>query len=80
MMSKSSHHPNIHYDLLRFCQHTRLNFLGRSLPPEVMMTSTNGVFSSEVCQEPPINNTSLRDVSMSALTAKHTNRADLHWG
>ena len=30
--------PKIHYDLLRFCQHTRLGFLGRNLPPEVMMT------------------------------------------
>ena len=40
----------IHYDLLRFCQHTRLGFLNRALPPEVMMTSTNGVFSSGVCQ------------------------------
>ena len=30
--------PKIHCDLLRFCQHTRLGFLGRNLPPEVMMT------------------------------------------
>ena len=43
--------PKIHYDLLRLCQHTRLGFLvGRNLPPEVMMTSTNGVFSRDVCQ------------------------------
>ena len=36
--------------MCRFCQHTCLGFLGRTLPPAVMMTSTNGVFSSEVCQ------------------------------
>ena len=42
--------PKIHYDLLGFCQHTRLGFLSRNLPPEVMMTSTNGVFSPDVCQ------------------------------
>ena len=34
--------PKIHYDLLRFCQHTRSVFLSRTLPPDVMMTSTNG--------------------------------------
>ena len=42
--------PKIHYDLLRFCQHTRMGFLSRNLSPEVMMTSSNGVFDSEVCQ------------------------------
>ena len=42
--------PKIHYDLLRFCQHTRMGFLSRNLSPEVMMTSSNGVFASEVCQ------------------------------
>ena len=37
--------------LLRFCQHTRLGCLARTLPPEIMMTtSTTGVFSSAVCQ------------------------------
>ena len=30
--------PKIHYDLLRFCQHTRMGFLSRNLSPEVMMT------------------------------------------
>jgi hypothetical protein len=29
--------PKIHYDLLRFCQHTRLAFLARNVPPDVMM-------------------------------------------
>jgi hypothetical protein len=29
--------PKIHYDLLRFCQHTRLSFLARNVPPDVMM-------------------------------------------
>lgn len=42
--------PKLHYDLLRFCQHTRLGFLGRTLSPDVMMTSTNGEFSHGVCQ------------------------------
>ena len=42
--------PKIHCDLLRFCQHTRLGVLGRTLLHAVMMTSTNGVFSSAVRQ------------------------------
>jgi len=29
--------PKIHYDLLRFCQHTRLAFLTRNVPPDYMM-------------------------------------------
>jgi hypothetical protein len=29
--------PKIHYDLLHFCQHTRLAFLARNVPPDVMM-------------------------------------------
>jgi hypothetical protein len=29
--------PKIHHDLLRFCQHTRLAFLARNVPPDVMM-------------------------------------------
>ena len=29
--------PKIHYDLLRFCRHTRLAFLARSVPPDVLM-------------------------------------------
>ncbi len=29
--------PKIHYDLLRFCQHMRLAFLARNVPPDVMM-------------------------------------------
>jgi hypothetical protein len=29
--------PKIHYDLLRFCQRTRLVFLARNVPPDVMM-------------------------------------------
>ena len=29
--------PKIHYDLLRFCQHTRLAFLARNVPPDAMM-------------------------------------------
>jgi hypothetical protein len=29
--------PKIHYDLLRFCQHTRIAFLARNVPPDVMM-------------------------------------------
>ena len=31
------HDPKIHGDLLRFCQHTRLAFLARNVPPDVMM-------------------------------------------
>ena len=29
--------PKIHVDLLRFCEHTRLAFLARNVPPDVMM-------------------------------------------
>jgi hypothetical protein len=29
--------PKIHYDLLRFCQHTHLAFLARNVPPDAMM-------------------------------------------
>ena len=32
--------PKIHYDLLRFCQHTRITFLARNVPPDVMMKHT----------------------------------------
>jgi hypothetical protein len=32
--------PKIHYDLLRFCQHTRIAFLARNVPPDVMMKNT----------------------------------------
>ena len=32
--------PKIHYDLLRFCQHTRIAFLARNVPPDVMMKHT----------------------------------------
>ena len=42
--------PKLHYDLLRFCQHTLLGFLSRTLSPDVMMTSANGEFSHGVCQ------------------------------
>jgi hypothetical protein len=28
--------PKLHYDLLRFCQHTRLGFLSRTLSPDVL--------------------------------------------
>jgi hypothetical protein len=31
------HDPKFHYDLLRFCQHTRLAFLARNVPPDAMM-------------------------------------------
>jgi hypothetical protein len=31
------HDPKIHYDLLLFCQHTRLAFLDCNVPPDVMM-------------------------------------------
>lgn len=31
------HDPKIHYDLLLFCQHTRLAFLARNVPPDAMM-------------------------------------------
>jgi hypothetical protein len=34
--------PKIHHDLLRFCQHTRIAFLARNVPPDVMMKHTNG--------------------------------------
>ena len=29
--------PMIHYALLRFCQHTRLTFLARNVPPAILM-------------------------------------------
>ena len=29
--------PKIHYDLLRCCQHTRIAFLARNVPPDIMM-------------------------------------------
>jgi len=29
--------PMIHYDLLRFCQHKRLAFLARNVPPAILM-------------------------------------------
>jgi hypothetical protein len=34
--------PKIHYDLLRFCQHSRIAFLARNVPPDVMMKHTDG--------------------------------------
>jgi hypothetical protein len=36
--------PKIHYDLLRFCQHTRLAFLARNVPPDVMMMPADASF------------------------------------
>jgi hypothetical protein len=36
--------PKIHYDLLRFCQHTRLAFLARNVPPDVMMRPADACF------------------------------------
>jgi hypothetical protein len=37
--------PKIHYDLLlRFCQHTRLAFLARNVPPGVMMRPADAIF------------------------------------
>jgi hypothetical protein len=36
--------PKIHYDLLRFCQHTRLAFLARNVPPDVMMRPADASF------------------------------------
>jgi hypothetical protein len=34
--------PKIHYDLLRFCQHSRIVFLAHNVPPDVMMKDTDG--------------------------------------
>ena len=34
--------PKIHYDLLRLCQHTRLSFFARNVPPDVMMRHADG--------------------------------------
>ena len=34
--------PKIYYDLLRFCQHTRITFLAHNVPPDVMMKHTDG--------------------------------------
>jgi len=36
--------PKIHYDLLRFCQHTRLAFLARNVPPDVLMRPADASF------------------------------------
>jgi hypothetical protein len=36
--------PKIHCDLLRFCQHTRLAFLARNVPPDVMMRPADASF------------------------------------
>ncbi len=36
--------PKIHYDLLRFCQHTRLAFLARNVPPDIMMRPADASF------------------------------------
>jgi hypothetical protein len=36
--------PKIHYDLLRFCQHMRLAFLARNVPPDVMMRPADASF------------------------------------
>jgi hypothetical protein len=41
--------PKIHYDLLRFCQHTRLAFLARNLPPDVMMRPVDVNFDPGRC-------------------------------
>jgi hypothetical protein len=36
--------PKIHYDLLHFCQHTRLAFLARNVPPDVLMRPADASF------------------------------------
>jgi hypothetical protein len=36
--------PKIHYGLLRFCQRTRLAFLARNVPPDVMMRPADASF------------------------------------
>jgi hypothetical protein len=36
--------PKIHYDLLCFCQHTRIAFLARNVPPDVMMRPADANF------------------------------------
>ena len=36
--------PKIHYDLLRFCQHTLLAFLARNVHPDVMMRPADASF------------------------------------
>jgi hypothetical protein len=36
--------PKTHYDLLRVCQHTRLAFLARNVPPAVMMRPADASF------------------------------------
>ncbi len=36
--------PKNHYDLLRFCQHTRLAFLARNMPPDVMIRPADACF------------------------------------
>jgi hypothetical protein len=40
--------PKILYDLLHFCQHTRLAFLARNVPPDVMMRHANGLNAAPV--------------------------------
>ncbi len=35
--------PKIHYDLLRSCQHTRIAFLARNVPPDVMMKHADAI-------------------------------------
>ena len=40
--------PKILYDLLHFCQHTRLAFLARNAPPDVMMRHANGLNAAAV--------------------------------
>ena len=37
--------PKIHNDLLRFCQHTRLAFLARNVPPDVIMRPADVSFN-----------------------------------
>jgi hypothetical protein len=36
--------PKIHYDLLRFCQHTHLAFLAQNVPPDVLMRPADASF------------------------------------
>ena len=43
--------PKFHHDLLRFCQHTRLAFLARNMPPDVMMRHADGLVAVPVLIE-----------------------------
>ena len=44
------HDPKIHYDLLRLCQHTRLAFPARNVPPHAMMRPAD-VNSDPGCED-----------------------------